>query len=154
MPDPATPPVSPQAFRRKKYLVDRSLQFRFARFVMTFVFIACLLTGLTIFYTTFLLLGERLAQVYPQGRLVSIFRTVHIAFFVNLVVILPFIFWGSIKFSHRVAGPLPKIYQALRNIGAGNFDVKLVLRKNDELRGLADVINEMARNLKEREARK
>ncbi len=141
-------------FRRKKVLVDRGLQLRFAKFVIVFVFIACLLTGLTIFYTTFLLLGERLAQVYPQGRLVDIFRTVHVAFFVNLVVILPFIFYGSIVFSHRVAGPLPKIYQSLASIGEGNFDVKLVLRKNDELRELADVINQMAKNLKERETKK
>ncbi len=141
-------------FRRKQVLVDRGLQFRFAKFVIMFVFVACLLTGLTIFYTTFLLLGERLAQVYPQGRLVDIFRTVHIAFFVNLVVILPFIFYGSIVFSHRVAGPLPKIYQSLRSIGEGNFEVRLVLRKNDELRELADVINQMAKNLKEREIKK
>jgi methyl-accepting chemotaxis protein len=146
--------MAAHGFRRKKVLVDRGLQLRFAKFVIMFVFVACLLTGLTIFYTTFLLLGERLAQVYPQGRLVDIFRTVHIAFFVNLVVILPFIFYGSIVFSHRVAGPLPKIYQGLRNIGEGNFEVRLVLRKNDELRELADVINQMAKNLKERETRK
>jgi methyl-accepting chemotaxis protein len=141
-------------FRRKKVLVDRGLQFRFAKFVILFVFIACLLTGVTIFYTTFLLLGERLEQVYPQGRLVDIFRGVHIAFFVNFVVILPFIFYGSIVFSHRVAGPLQKIYQGLSSIGEGNFDVRLVLRKNDELRDLADAVNQMAKNLKDRESKK
>lgn len=141
-------------FRRKQYLVERGLQLRFTRFVVGFVFIACLVTGLTIFYTTFMMLGERLADVYPQGRLVTIFRSVHIVFFINMLVVLPFIFYGSIVFSHRIAGPLPKIYQAIRNIGQGDFDIKLTLRKHDELRELVDAINETAKKLKDREASK
>ncbi len=143
------PPV-----KRKQYLVVRGLQLRFTQFVVLFVFLSCLITGLTIFYTTFLMLGERLASVYPQGRLIQIFRSVHVAFVINLLVILPVIFYCSILFSHRIAGPLPKIYQALKSVGQGNFDVKLVLRRTDELRELADVINEMARNLKERQSGK
>lgn len=139
--------------RRKQYFVDRGLQLRFARFVILFVFTASILTALTIFYTTFIMLGERLAQVYPQGRLIHIFRSVHIAFAINLLIILPVIFYGSIVFSHRIAGPLPKVYKALKEIGQGNFDVKLVLRKRDELKDLADVINQMASDLKQRETK-
>ena len=142
------------SFRRKKYFVERGLQLRFARFVILFVFVSTLFTGLTVFYTTFMILGGRLADVYPQGRLVSIFQSVYLAFFMNLVVILPVIFYGSIVFSHRIAGPLPKIYQTLKQIGHGNFEVSLALRKRDELKELVDVINEMAVNLKDREARK
>ncbi len=144
----------PPGIRRKQYFVDRGLQLRFARFVILFVFASSILTGLVVFFTSFFLLGERLAQVYPQGRLESIFRWVYGAFFIDMLVIVPFIFYGAIVFSHRIAGPLPKIYQSLRNIGQGNFDVKLVLRKHDELRELADVINEMAKNLKERDSKK
>ena len=139
------------AFRRKRYFIDRGLQLRFARFVVLFVFISSLATGLTVFFTTFSLLGEKLADVYPQGRLVSIFKSVYAALFVDMAVILPLIFWGSIVFSHRIAGPMPKIYRALKSIGDGDFNVNLVLRKHDELKELADVINETARKLKEKE---
>lgn len=135
-------------FRRKQYVVEKKLQYRYAKQVLLLVLVTSVLTGLTIFYTTFLMLGERLADVYPQGRLVEIFRSVHIAFFVNMIVILPFIFWGAIMLSHRIAGPLPKIYNTLREIGKGNFDVRVQLRKNDELTDLADAINEAATNLK------
>jgi methyl-accepting chemotaxis protein len=137
-------------FRRTKYFVQREMQLRFARFVILFVVAASLLTGLTVFYTTFFMLGERLADVYPQGRLITIFRNAHIALVVNLIAILPVIFWMSIRFSHRVAGPLPKIYQALKDVRDGNFNVNLTLRKNDELHELADLINEMAKSLKEK----
>ncbi len=141
-------------FRRKKYLIDRGIQFRFARFVILFVFMSSLLTGLTIFFTTFMMLGEKLAAVYPQGRLIEIFRSVYLAFFIDMLVVAPIIFVGSIVFSHRIAGPLPKIYQALKHIGNGNFEQHLVLRKHDELKELASTINEMALNLKNREAAK
>ena len=135
-------------FRRKQYFVERGLQLRFARFVILFVLVSVLITGLMIFYTTFMLLGEKLADVYPQGRLVSIFRTVHLALIVDALILLPIIFWMSIIFSHRIAGPLPKIYETLKKIGRGEFDQKIVLRKHDELTELVNVINEMAQNLK------
>ena len=135
-------------FRRKQYFVERGLQLRFARFVILFVLVSVLITGLMIFYTTFMLLGEKLADVYPQGRLVSIFRTVHLALIIDALILLPIIFWMSIVFSHRIAGPLPKIYETLKKIGRGEFDQKIVLRKHDELTELANVINEMAQNLK------
>jgi ABC-type transport system involved in cytochrome c biogenesis permease subunit len=140
--------------RRKRLIVERKFQFRFARFVILLAFVSSVLTGLVVFYTTFTMLGERLADVYPQGRLVEIFRSVHLALFINVMVLLPILFYGSVKYSHRIAGPLPKMYEALRQIGEGNFEVNLVLRKNDELRDLADLINSTARLLKERESRK
>src|SRR3989338_7772645 len=129
--------------RRKQYFVDQGLQLRFARFVILFVFLSSILTGATIFFSTFMLMGEKLAAVYPQGRAVEIFRSVYVAFFIDMILALPIIFAGSIMFSHRIAGPLPKIYRSLREIGRGNFDQKIVLRKHDELKELADVINQM-----------
>lgn len=141
-------------FRRKKYFVDRGLQLRFARFVILFAFASSIITGLVIFYATFMLLGEKLANVYPQGRLIEIFRSAYLAFFVSMLLIMPFIFYGAIVFSHRIAGPLPKITEALRQVGRGNFNINLILRKHDELRELANVINEMAKHLREKEAKK
>lgn len=144
-------PPENNKFRRSQVLVDRGLQIRFTKFVLLFAFIASVVTGLAVFYTTFTMLGEKLADVYPQGRLVAIFRSAHVAFFVGMMVILPIIAYVAILFSHRIAGPLPKIYEALRGIGKGQFDVRLTLRKHDELRELVEAINEMARNLKARE---
>ena len=141
-------------FRRTQLLVDRGLQLRFTKLVLVFVFIGSVLTGLAIFYTTFMMLGERLADVYPQGRLMAIFRSVHIVFFISMLLVLPAVSYLTILFSHRIVGPLPKIYQALQSIGSGNFDIRLTLRRHDELKGLVDAINETARNLKARELRR
>ena len=135
------------AIQRKQYFVQKAMQLRFARFVILFVFVSSVLTGGVIFFVTFLLMGEKLASVYPQGRLVPIFQSVYLWAFVSLAAVMPIIFYGSIVFSHRIAGPLPKIYRMLQEIGQGNFDQKLVLRQHDELKELADEINDMAKNL-------
>ena len=122
--------------------------------MILFVLLSCLLTGFTIFYTVFVMLGEKLADVYPQGRLTDIFRSAYLVFFLNMLVILPLIFYCSIQFSQRIAGPLSKIYDALNEIGKGNFNAHIFLRKHDQLKDLANVIEEMERHLKEREAGK
>ena len=139
--------------RRKKYFVERALQLRFARFVLVFMLLSCAITAFAVFYSTFIILSEKLVGIYPQGRLTEIFRSAYAAFALCLILITPFIFYVALVFSHRIAGPLPKIYQALRNIGNGQWDERLVLRKKDELRELADVINEMAAKLKQREGK-
>ena len=140
--------------RRKQYFVERKLQMRFARFVLLFMLAGCAATGFAVFYATFMILSERLIGIYPQARLVEIFHSLYGALFLALLLVTPVIFYVAIVLSHRVAGPLPKIYQALRDIGGGNFDTHLILRKKDELKELAETINDMATQLKERELKK
>jgi len=141
-------------FKRTQVIVEKKFQFRFARFVILFAAGTALFTSLTVFFTTFSLLGGKLADVYPQGRLVEIFQSVYVAFAVNLLVIAPVIFWISIRFSHHIIGPMPKIYEILRRVGQGDFSQQVVLRKKDELRELAAAVNQMIESLKEREKKK
>lgn len=140
------------AWRRKQLFIEHAMQLRFVRFVVFYMLLCCFVTSAVVFYATFALLGEKLAGIYPQHRLTEIFGQAYGVFFVCLLVAFPVLFYGAVTFSHRIAGPLPKIYQALEEIGKGNFDGRLVLRKKDELRELAERINRLAERLKERES--
>ncbi len=140
--------------KRKRIIVQRKIQFRFAGFVILFVVGTAFVTSVTVFWTTFSLLGERLAQVYPQGRLVEVFRTVYLSFFAILLLASVVIFYLSIRFSHRIVGPLPKIYDFIRGIGQGEFERRISLRRSDELHELADALNEMAGELERLKSRK
>ena len=140
--------------RRQKYFIERGFQLRFARFVLVFMLVCCGITGFTVFYVTFTVLSEKLVGIYPQNRLIDVFRSAYVSLVLGLLFATPIIFYSALVFSHRLAGPLPKIYQALRDIGGGNFDVKLVLRKKDELKELAEIINALAAQLKQRETKK
>lgn len=136
------------AIKRKTYLVNRQLQFRYAGFVLLLVMGVSIVSGYTIFYTLWSMLGEKLARVYPQGMLQEILRRTTLVLTLNLLIIAPFIVWISILYSHRVAGPLVRITRSLKEIGDGNFDVNVKLRRADELKELAASINGMAASLK------
>ena len=136
--------------KRKQILVEKKIQYRFARFVMMFVGVAALVTGTVIFFSILILMGDKLAAVYPQGRLAPIIRSVYLAFFAILLVSSPVIWYACIKFSFRIVGPLPKTYRYLRDIGHGIYPGLLRYRKYDELQDLAKAVNDMADELKAR----
>jgi len=139
-------------FLRKQILVQKKIQYRFARFVMLFMFLTALVTSSVIFFTTLILMGDKLAAVYPQGRLEPIVRSVYVAFFVNLLIATPIIWFECIKFSFKIVGPLPKMYQHLKDVGSGVYPGKLYIRATDELQELASEINAMTDQLKARGA--
>jgi signal transduction histidine kinase len=136
--------------KRKQILVEKKMQMRFARFVLFFAMTTAFLTSTAVFFTTMTVLGDKLEAVYPQGRLGPIVRTAYLAFFLNLGVAIPVLLYFSIKFSHRIVGPLPKIYKYLAELGEGHDPGTLVLRDRDELQDLAVAINNLAEKLKSR----
>ena len=95
-------------------------------------------------------MGEKLANVYPQGRLVAIMATINTRLAVRLLLITPLVILVSIFLSHKIAGPIYRIEKFLKSIANGDLSAKLRLRKNDELQDLADAINEMTNDLENR----
>lgn len=141
--------MSPRAkHHRKQILVVKKIQFRFAGFVILLAAGTAFITSLAVFFTVLTVLGDKLAAVYPQGRLAPIVQSAYLSFIVVFGVSVPVICYFAIRFSHKVVGPLPKIYRYLVTVGQGIYPGKLTLREGDHLIELAQVINEMATDLK------
>ena len=134
-------------FRRKRYIVKIGLQFRYIGLVFMLAVLASLVTGYTVFATGWTFLGEKLANVYPQGRLIYILRATNIALLRNLLLISPIIFIIGLLFSHKIAGPVYRIEKSLDEIAKGNLLMKIKLRQGDELTDLAEMINIMTENV-------
>lgn len=132
--------------RRRQYIIKKGLQFRYIGLVFGLVFIASLVTGWTVFATGWHFLGEKLATVYPQGRLVYVLRATNLALIRNLLLISPLVFILALLFSHRIAGPVYRIEKTLEDISKGNLGIKIKLREGDELIDLADMINNLTEN--------
>ena len=140
--------MSPRAaFRRKTYLIKKGLQFRYIGIVFALAFLASIVTGYTVFATGWTLLGEKLASVYPQGRLIEVLRAANMALIRNLLFVSPLIFLFPLFFSHRIAGPIYKIEKSIDEIARGNLALKIKLRKGDEFQDLADIMNVMTENV-------
>lgn len=139
-------PTKP-VFRRKQYLIKKGLQFKYIGLIFALAILASVVTGYTVFVTGWTLLGEKLANVYPQGRLMYVFKTTNLTLIRNLIFISPLIFVLGLLFSHRIAGPVYRIEKSIYEISKGNLAMKIKLRKGDELWDLADLINTMTENL-------
>lgn len=133
-------------FRRRRYVVKKGLQFRYIGLLFALAILASIVTGWTVFVTGWSLLGEKLADVYPQGRLLYVIRVTNMALLRNLLLISPIIFILGLLFSHRIAGPLYRIEKTLYEIIKGNLTLKIRLREGDELSTLADAVNIMTEN--------
>ena len=135
-----------QIFRRRQYLIKRGLQFRYIGLVFVLVIMCSLVTGYTVFTTGWVLLGEKLSNVYPQGRLVYVFRATNLALIRNLFLVSPLVFIIALFSSHKIAGPVYRIEKTLEEINNGNLALKIKFRQGDELWDLADLINVMIEN--------
>ena len=134
-------------FRRKRFLIKRGLQLRYIGMIFALAVLASIVTGYTVFATGWTLLGAKLASVYPQGRLIYVFKAANIALIRNLLLISPLIFILGVLFSHKIAGPVYRIEKSLYEISKGNLALKIKLRSGDELWDMANIINDMTEAL-------
>lgn len=63
-----------------------------------------------------------------------------------LIGALTLVLW--MVYSHRIYGPMVPIRRQVDAIKNGNYDFKIVLRKSDEFKELADDLNNLALHLK------
>jgi sensor histidine kinase YesM len=135
----------PERFRRTHYLTDWSLQLPYLLlnlFALTIFFVMAIFVT---YYAGWAPLVEKLSQVYPQGRLVEILERIYLRLTLGFLCLLPVALGLTLFLSHRVAGPLVRIKRYLRLMAKGEFDLApLVLRRYDELKDVAELLNEIA----------
>ena len=132
---------------RKKYLVDKNFQFRFALQMALFVVVVPFLVWVNVF-----VLG---LQTFDRELLAEAARTD--SGFASLVLsrqwVLMVVVYGLslaavylliVYHSHRIAGPVYRFAQALKKIAEGDLTQQVKLRKDDFLQELGVEINRLA----------
>jgi len=138
-----------EGYKRKQYIVAPGFQFRYVGLILLLMFLTAALCSYVVYYTSMINLGEKLANVYPQGRLVSIVKIVNFRILLSVLLISPLVAVIGIFLSHRIAGPIYRMEKFLADLGGGNLGSRLVLREKDELTPLANGINLAVENLRE-----
>jgi len=134
-------------YKRTQYIVKKGFQLRYIGLIIAVMLFSTLIVGYTIYYNAWTLLGSKLANVYPQGRLVSIFNTVNLKLFINLVFVAMLCGGIGIIASHRIAGPIDRMVRFMDAVANGDYSRRLKLREKDELQDLADTINKLVDRL-------
>ncbi|MDP3730678.1 MAG: methyl-accepting chemotaxis protein [Candidatus Omnitrophota bacterium] len=136
------------SYRRKQYFIAKKFQLRYVGMILLLVSLTAVMCSYVIYYTMMLTMGDKLANVYPQGRLMSIVNMVNFRILFSMLLVAPLVIMIGIYASHKIAGPIYRIERFLASMVDGDISEPLTLRKNDELISLADGINRLADSIK------
>ena len=137
-----------QKFKRTRYLISTRFQLRYVSLILLFMLLTAVICSYVVYYTGMMLLAEKLANVYPQGRVVSIVNAVNLRILFSMALITPLVVIVGIYISHKIAGPIYRMEKFLTDMSSGNLTTRIVLRQGDELVGMADKMNELSNNLR------
>jgi len=135
-------------FRRKQYFVAAKFQTRYIGLILALMFLAVVMCSYVVYYSMMVTMGEKLATVYPQGRLISIVNMVNLRILLVFLMITPFVVIIGIYLSHKIAGPIFRMERFLGRVASGDLSQRLTLRKGDELVNLAEGINKVIESVK------
>ena len=130
--------VTALANKRKIYVINPKFQYKFCFIISSLVFITSLIYPITIndLFNHFIALNPGEAKQHGELKEQLIF---YLALYQGLFIAFVFIF--SIFISHKIAGPLYKLTQHLRNIRDTGEISKLTFRDGDNFPEIAEEIN-------------
>jgi len=141
-----------QPRKRKTRLIKKGFQIQF---VIKFCLI--ILTGVII--------STALLIFFSQGTLTSSFQNSRLVIQETGAAILPAVLYTNLItlglisaitvfvtlfISHKIAGPIYRVEKEMKNIAFGNLSNKISLRKNDQIKEMAESLNQMAESLHEK----
>ena len=129
--------MSAKNIQESNTLCYSGFQLKYIIYILLFLYIGAAVAGYTVYWTTWVTLGEKLANVYPRGRLIYIFRSANLKLLLNIMIITPFFIFLGVFLSHKIAGPIYRIGKYVDALMKGDYSRGLKLRKRDELKGLA-----------------
>lgn len=127
---------------RNIFRVESKLQLRHLRLIELSLLIPTFLVVACLYYLVFSLLAEEIA--IPEFIAITLFpalKRINMILLIGLPIIFVLLFGWGMMLSHRLAGPLDRLNRELDEIVKGDYKRRLNIRKDDELKGLADDIN-------------
>ncbi len=138
-----------RTWRRRNYFIGKDFQGRFIlRFFLT------ILIGAIIFTCILSIFSAHTITVTYEDSYLRLDRTPKALFFqiiraygVYIVLLGVVISVVSLFLSHRIAGPLFRLERSVEEITRGNLSFRITLRKKDEVKELAALMNTMIETL-------
>ncbi len=124
--------------RRRKFLVRKPVQFRYLGLVG--VPLVILLAGLyyLIYYAV---LNEMLIPEAVAVTLLPAMKKVNTVVLISLPLLLWLILRAALVHSNKVVGPLNRLEKELDQAIAGDYNIRIKTRQNDELRSFVSRVN-------------
>ena len=133
---------------RMKWFMRHPIQAKYLLLVLVAMLAPMLLIGVCFYTLVFQLMARQL--VFPEAifaNLVPVIERINSLLAWTLPALALVILWCALVISHRFAGPVERLEEGLDRILSGDKHHRVRLRKNDDLKGVADRINALVRRL-------
>lgn len=126
---------------RKKFLINKPFQYKIILVISLIVIFSINISGSLIY--AFLTGMIDISSFIPIENDNIILPSIIISQIISIV----FIIITGIFFTHTMAGPIYRFEKAIELVSEKDLTVEFKLRKNDEFKNLADLINNMVKKL-------
>ena len=136
---------------RTRWVVNHPIQFKYLLIVVAATLLPCLIVGSALYWLVFQLMAEQIA--FPEAvfaNLVPVIQRINTLLILVLPPILALLLWAAIVSSHRFAGPIERLDSELERILKGDHEHRIRMRKNDDLKQIAEKINALLDQKKSR----
>ncbi len=126
---------------------------RYLGLLLISMFVPLFFVGGLLYYLMFTVMADQIG--IPEYIAINLFPVINKINLMLMIGVPPVLFvlllWG-IAVSHRFAGPLERLEGELKKIsGTRDFNRRLKLRKYDDIRPIADAVNEVLDVMAERQ---
>jgi HAMP domain-containing protein len=139
-------------FFRTKYLTGSPIQMMYLRLLMVSIIVPLVFVAGCLYYLIFTLMAAQLGiPEYIAYNLSPVLKKINMILLVGIPPLLVILLLWGIAVSHRFAGPLERLEEELKKITEkGDYRHRIHLRKNDDVRPIADAINKLLDKLEGR----
>ena len=136
---------------RLRFITKNPLQLKYLVLILSSITLPLLIVGGCLYYLIFQIMAEQLA--IPESiayNLIPVVEKINFLLIIGIPPIIGLLFiWGTIL-THRLMGPLARLQEDLKKISDGDYSIRLKIRKDDDLRFLVNVINQIIDKLEKR----
>ncbi|MHC4547453.1 MAG: hypothetical protein ACYTEZ_01640, partial [Planctomycetota bacterium] len=133
-----------QRIRRRRYIVDWRLQLNVTAHLLG------VLAGIALLHTlaVFVLPGPEALAAMDGEKVRQVLVRANVIYFTLACAILAVV---ALLLTHRIAGPAFVLERAIRSMRQGDFSQRIHLRQRDHLKPLAAALDQLRREIGERE---
>lgn len=133
--------------RRRKYLINKPLQFIYSGITIYLLLIGIIVVGVGTYYLTFSTILNELEAQGGMLRAYEMVKSINLLILrrvgIMLFLVLVFAFTAAVFYLHRIAGPVFRIERTIREMAEGKKVEPIRLRKKDFFKSLAEAVNKL-----------
>lgn len=135
--------------RKKIFSMGSKLQRRYLRLIILSLMLPTFIIGGCLYYLIFSLLAQQIAiPEFIAYTLFPVIKKINTILIFGLPVIFLILLGAGMLISHRLTGPIERLKKEMDDIIKGDYSKRILLRKDDDLKPVADSINKLLEKLK------